>query len=125
MTDRFMRVTMLLALAVLPILKGADPDPADLRVILNGDRLSYEVVNKSPYRIIGFQVYTQFRSDGYENLGCGINAQVKSPTDLVVRDVCTVPHDEKTGKLIEYRSQLVIVKFANGITWSPGVISEK
>ena len=120
-----MRFTMLLALAALPILKGADPDPAELRVTLNGGRLTYEVVNKSPYRIVGFQIYTQFTSGGYENLGCGINAQVKSPTDLVVRDVCTVPHDEKTGKLIEYRSQLVIVKFANGITWNPGPISDK
>ncbi len=120
-----MRITMLLALATLPILRGADPDPAELRVSLNGDRLSYEVVNRSPYRIVGFQVNTQFRSGGYENLGCGINAQVKSPTDLVVRGVCRVPHDEKTGKLIEYKSQFVTVKFANGITWNPGAISDK
>jgi len=120
-----MRFAVLLALAALPILKGADPDPAELRVTLNGDRLTYEVVNKSPYRMIGFQVYTQFTSGGYENLGCGVNAQTKSPSDLVVHDVCTIPRDEKTGKLIEYKSKLVIVKFANGVTWNPGAISAK
>jgi len=120
-----MRSILLLAMALLPNLKGADPDPAELRVTLKGDRLTFEVVNKSPYRMIGFQVYTQFTSGGYENLGCGVNAQTKSPSDFVIHDVCTVPRDGKTAKLIEYKSKLVIVKFANGITWNPGVISEK
>jgi hypothetical protein len=83
------------------------------------------VVNKSAYRMIGFQVSTQFTSGGYENLGCGVNAQTKLPSDLVVHDVCTIPRDEKTGKLIEHKSKLVIVKFANGVTWNPGAISEK
>jgi hypothetical protein len=81
--------------------------------------------SKSPYRIIGFQVYTQFMTGGYENLGCFVNAQVKSPGDLLTRDVCTVPHDEKTGKLIGYQARFVTAKFANRITWNPGPTSDK
>lgn len=116
---------MIVALAVLPIASAADPDPAELRVTVNGDRLSYEVVNLSPYRIVGFQIYSQFTSGGYENLGCGVSAQVKSPKDLVLRDVCTVPRDAKTGKLVGYTPQIQSVEFANRTKWSPARTSNE
>jgi hypothetical protein len=97
----------------------SDQDPAQLRVT-SGESLSYEMVNLSPYRIIGFEVHTQFTSGGFENLGCGVNAEVKSSKDLVLIGVCRLPRDEKTGKPVTYSSRIVRVEFENGLTWTPG-----
>src|SRR5207245_73030 len=77
-----MRMAGAFALAVFPIIAAAAQDPARLQVAATGDQLSYEVVNLSPYQIVGFEVYTQFTSGGYEHLGCGVKANVKAPTDL-------------------------------------------
>jgi hypothetical protein len=97
----------------------SDQDPARLRVTA-GESLSYEMVNLSPYRIVGFEVHSQFTSGGFENLGCGVNAEVKSPKDLVLTGICQLPRDEKTGKPVTYSSQIVRVEFENGLTWTPG-----
>jgi hypothetical protein len=94
-------------------------DPAQLRITAAGDSLSFEVVNFSPYRIVGFEVYTQFTSGGFENLGCGVNTEVKSPKDLVLRRVCQLPRDTKTGRPITYSSRIVRVDFENGLRWTP------
>ena len=99
-------------------------DPARLEVTAGGGSLSYEVVNLSPYRIVGFEVYTQFTSGGFENLGCGVKAEVKSPKDLVLAGVCQLPRDKKTGKPITYQSRIVHVDFENDIAWTPGKSSK-
>jgi hypothetical protein len=115
---------MLLTFAAMAAAGQSYQDPAQLRVTAAGESLSYEMVNSSPYRIVGFEVYTQFTSDGFENLGCGVNAQVKSPKDLVLRGVCQLPRDTKTGKPITYASRIVRVDFENGLTWTPGKSSK-
>ena len=114
-----MRMASLFALAVFPIIAGADQDPARLQVTANGDRLSYEVVNLSPYRVVGFEVYTQFTSGGFENLGCGVKADVKTRADLALREACKLPRDEKTGDPVTFVSRIVRVEFAGGLTWAP------
>ena len=113
-----MRMAGAFALAVFPIIAAAAQDPARLQVAATGDQLSYEVVNLSPYQIVGFEVYTQFTSGGYEHLGCGVKANVKAPTDLALREICRLPHDEKTGKPVTYVSRILRVEFA-GLTWTP------
>jgi hypothetical protein len=92
---------------------------AQLQVKDAGGFLSYQVIDHLPYRIVGFEVYTQFTSGGYENLGCGVGAEVKSPKDLEIRRVCRLPRDEKAGKPVSYATRLVRVEFENGLTWSP------
>lgn len=114
-----MRLGLLLTLAVVAAAQSYQ-DPAQLRITAAGESLSYEVVNFSPYRIVGFEVYTQFTSGGSENLGCGVNADVKSPKDLVLRGVCQLPRDTRTGKPVTYSSRIVRVDFENGLTWTPG-----
>src|SRR5438552_2322165 len=104
------------ALAVFPTIAAAAQDPARLQVAAIGDQLSYEVVNLSPYQIVGFEVYTQFTSGGH--LGCGVKANVKAPTDLALREIGRLPHDEKTGKPVTYVSRILRVEFA-GLTWTP------
>jgi len=109
----------ILLLLLAPLVGGAEPDPAELKVTFIGRGLTYEVVNHLPYRIVGFEVYTQWLSGGYEALGCGVGAQVKKPADLIISDVCTVPRDAKTGEPVRYETRLVEVKYANGLTWKP------
>ncbi|MGA2274909.1 MAG: hypothetical protein ABSH00_15235 [Bryobacteraceae bacterium] len=99
-------------------------DPARLEVAAAGGSLSYELINLSPYRIVGFEVYTQFTSGGFENLGCFVNAEVKSPKDLALAGVCQLPRDTKTGKPVNYSSRIVRVNFENGLTWTPGKSSK-
>ena len=114
-----MRMAGVFALVVFPIIAAAAQDPARLQVSVTGDKLSYEIVNLSPYQIVGFEIYTQYTSGGYEALGCGVKAIVKAPTDLTLRKVCSVPFDEKTGKPITYSSRIVCVEFAGDLTWTP------
>ena len=114
-----MRMAGAFALAVFPIIAAAAQDPARLQVTVTGDKLSYEIVNLSPYQIVGFEVYTQYTSGGYESLGCGFKVIVKAPTDLTLRKVCSLPFDEKTGKPITYSSRIVSVEFAGDLTWTP------
>jgi hypothetical protein len=113
-----MRAAILFAL-LAPLLTGVEPDPAELKVTFDGHALSYEVVSHLPYRIAGFEVYTQFLSGGFEALACGVRAEVKKPSDLVVRDVCTIPRDSKTGEPIRFASRIVEVKYFNGLKWTP------
>jgi hypothetical protein len=94
-------------------------DAAKLQVMESGGSLSYKVINQSPYRIVGFMIYTQFTSGGFEHLGCTVNADVRAEKDLSVTGVCKLPDDEKTGKSVTYRSRIVRVKFENELTWSP------
>jgi hypothetical protein len=101
------------------MLAGAERDPVQLRVTSNGRTLSYEVVNTTPYRIVNWQVQTRFTSGGFEHLGCGVNVQVKKPSDLKLRDVNPLPHDAATGKPVTFVSRIVEVKFANGLKWTP------
>jgi len=86
------------------MLAGAERDPVELRVTSSGHALSYEVVNTTPYRIVNWQVYTQFTSGGYEHLGVGVNVQVKQPSDLKLRDVNPLPQDAATGKPVTFIS---------------------
>jgi hypothetical protein len=109
---------LFLAFAAMAAAQTAQ-DPARLEVTAAGGSLSYELVNLSPYRIVGFEVYTQYTSGGFENLGCGVNADVKSPKDLVLVGVCQLPRDTKTGKFISYQSRIVRVDFENGLKWTP------
>jgi hypothetical protein len=94
-------------------------DPARLEVTVSGDSLSYKIINQSPYPIVGYMVYTQFTSGGFEGLGCGVGAKVKSAKDLSVTFVCPLPKDAKTGKPVSYVSRIVRVEFDNGLTWTP------
>ena len=114
-----MRLLVLLAFGALAIAQS-DQAPAELRVTAQGGSLSYEVVNLSPYRIVEFQVYTQFTSGGFENLGCGVTAAVKATKDLALQGVCRLPRDSKTGQPVSYSTRLVRVEFANGLKWTPG-----
>lgn len=115
-----------IVLVVSAAIAAAQPvqDPARLEVTAAGGSLSYEIVNLSPYRIVGFEVYTQFTSGGFENLGCSVNAEVKSPKDLALAGVCQLPRDTKTGKPVNYSSRIVRVNFENGLTWTPGKSSK-
>jgi len=101
------------------MLAGAERDPVELRVTSNDQMLSYEVVNTTPYRIVNWQVITRFTSGGYEQLACGVNVQVKQPSDLKLRDVFSLPRDAVTGKPVTFESRIVEVKFANGLKWKP------
>jgi hypothetical protein len=101
------------------MLAGAERDPVELRVTSHDQMLSYEVVNTTPYRIVNWQVITRFTSGGYEQLGCGVNVQVKQPSDLKLRDVFSLPRDAVTGKPVTFESRIVEVKFANGLKWKP------
>jgi hypothetical protein len=113
----------LLAFAVLSATQPVQ-DPARLEVTEAGGSLSYNLVNLSPYNIVGFEVDTQFTSGGFENLGCFVNAQVKSAKDLSLTGACRLPHDSKTGKPVSYSSRIVRVEFENGLTWTPGKFSK-
>jgi hypothetical protein len=113
------RLLVLLAFGAVAMAQS-DQAPAELRVTAHGESLSYEVVNLSPYRIVEFEVYTQFTSGGFENLGCGVSAAVKEPKDLVLQRVCQLPRDSKTGQPVTYSTRLVRVEFANGLKWTPG-----
>ena len=116
-----MRIAIAFVAFVAMCMAQPAQDPARLVVtVAAGDSLSYEVVNLSPYRIVGFEVYTQFTSGGFENLGCGVTAEVKSPKDLALARVCQLPRDSKTGKAITYSSHIVRVNFENDLTWTPG-----
>jgi hypothetical protein len=115
--------TMLLTFAVIAAAQSV-PDPAKLEVAASGGSLTYRVINQSPYRIVHFDIYTHFTSGGFEGLGCGVNADVKSEKDLSVTYLCQVPNDAKTGKPVTYSSRIVRVKFDNGLTWTPSKESE-
>ena len=115
----------ILLVSLAPLVGGADPDPAELRVTLHGRGLIYEVVNHLPYRIVGFEVYTQWLSGGYEALGCGVAALVRKPADLTGSDVCTIPQDAKTGEPIRYETRLVEVQYSNGLKWTPADAEKK
>lgn len=95
-------------------------DPARLEVTATGGALSYALINLSPYRIVAFEVYTQFTSGGFEHLGCSASAEVKSPKDLTLAGVCRLPIDMATGKPVNYSSRVVRVDFENSLTWNPG-----
>lgn len=114
-----MRVlSVLLTFAAIAAAQSAQ-DPAKLEVTVSGGSLSYKVINQSPYRIVGFEVYTQFTSGGFEHMGCGANAGVKTAKDLSLSHVCQLPNDAETGKPVTYDSRIVNVKFENGFTWTP------
>ena len=115
--------SMLLTFAVIAAAQSV-PDPAKLEVTASGGSLTYKVINQLPYRIVGFEIYTQFTSGGFEGLACGVNADVKSDKDLTVTYLCQVPNDSKTGKPVTYSSRIVRVKFDNGLTWTPAKESE-
>ena len=112
-----MRVLALFAL--IAIAAQSYQAPAELRVTVAGGFLSYEIVNLSPYRIVGFDIQTQFTSGGFENLGCQVNAVVRSPKDLGLRNICQLPNDSKTGKPVTHSSRIVSVRFDNDLTWTP------
>jgi hypothetical protein len=111
-------LTVLLVFAAIAAAQSV-PDPAKLEVTVSGGSLSYRVINQSPYRIVGFEVYTQFTSGGFEHMGCAVNADVKAEKDLSLSRVCQLPNDTETGKPITYESRIVTVKFDNGLTWTP------
>jgi hypothetical protein len=94
-------------------------DPAKLEVTASGGSLSYKVINQLPYRIVGFEIYTQFTSGGFEHLGCVVSADVKSAKDLSLTGVCQLPIDAKTGEPVTYSSHIVCVNFGDGLTWAP------
>jgi len=93
-------------------------DPAKLEVTASGGSLTYKIINQLPYRIIGFEVRTQFTSGGFEARSCMVSADVKTEKDLSATYICSVPNDE-TGKPVAYSSRIVRVKFNNGLTWIP------
>ena len=114
-----MKRAAILLVLLAPLVGGAEPDPAELKVTFDGRGLTYEVVNHLPYRTVGFEVYTQWLSGGSEALGCGVGARVRKPADLIVSDVCTVPRDAKTGEPIRYETRIVEVQYSNGLKWTP------
>lgn len=116
-------LSVLLMFAALAVAQSV-PDPAKLEVTASGVSLTYKVINQSPYRIVGFEIYTQFTSGGFEGLGCGVNADVRSDKDLSVTYVCQLPNDAKTGKPVTHSSRIVRVKFDNGLTWTPSKESQ-
>lgn len=113
-----MRIGVLLVLAMLAEAQQSG-GPAELRVFSRGRFLSYEVVNRSPYKINRFEIYTQFTSGGFEQLGCIVAAEPKLPQELRLRGACGLPIDPTTGKPVTYSSRLVRVVFESGLTWSP------
>jgi hypothetical protein len=115
-----MRAGLLLLAFVSLAVAQRGRDPVRLEVTENGNVLSYKIVNLSPNPIIGFEVQTRFTSGGFEHLGCGVNAEVKSLKDLLLKEVCTLPRDAATGKAVSYSVSIVRVNFANGLTWTPG-----
>ncbi|HKW97851.1 MAG TPA: hypothetical protein VJN43_08950 [Bryobacteraceae bacterium] len=111
-------ILTVLAFAAMGLAQTA-PDPARLEVTTAGNSLSYKLINLSPYRVVEFEVYTQFTSGGFEALGCGVKAEVKSPKDLVLPGTCQLPRDAKTGQPVKFEAKIVQVDFENGITWTP------
>jgi hypothetical protein len=116
-------LSVLLTFAALAVAQSVQ-DPAKLEVMVSGGSLSYKVINQSAYPIVGFEIYTQFTSGGFEHLGCGVKAEVKSAKDLSLTGVCQLPNDAKTGKPISYSSRIVRVEFDNGLTWTPSKQSQ-
>ncbi len=114
-----MRLVLMLFTFVALAAGDSIPDPAKLEVTALGDSLSYKVVNQSPYSIAEYEIYTQFTSGGFENLGCGVGAKVKSAKDLSIASSCRLPRDARTGKPVAYTSRIGSVKFENGLTWTP------
>jgi len=74
--------------------------------------------------IVGFEIYTQFTSGGFEHIGCAVSAEVKSAKDLSLTRVCQLPNATKTGKSVTYSSRIVRVNFDNGLTWTPSKESQ-
>jgi len=113
-----MRFGVFIAIAMLAQAQGSHA-PAELRVSAKGKSLSYEVINRSPYKISKFEISTQFTSGGFEQLGCVVAAEPKVPRELLLRGACRLPADPTTGKAVASTSRLVRVVFENGLTWSP------
>ena len=110
---------LVLAIVLSSFLTGAERDPVRLRVTINNGWLSYEIVNNTPYRIVSWQAFTRYTSGGYEALECGVSAQVKRSSDLMLRDRCSLPNDDATGKPVTVVSRIAEVKFANGLKYIP------
>jgi hypothetical protein len=112
------RLLLLAAVMSAGLFAQTEPPPVTLVTTETGGLLSYEVINHSPYRITRFQVRTRFTSGGFEALSCWVGAEVKTTSDLTVRNVCQVGRDAK-GKLVSYEPKLIHVEFANGMKWDP------
>lgn len=112
------RLLFLAAVISAGLIAQTEPPPVTLVTTETGGLLSYEVINRSPYRITRFEVRTRFTSGGAEALACGVAVDVKTPADLTIRNVCQVVRDTK-GKLVSYQPKLIHVEFANGMKWDP------
>jgi hypothetical protein len=115
-----MRAILLPLALIVSAAALADQDPARLDVTTTGNALSFKIVNLSPYRIVSFEVYTQFTSGGFERLACFVNGEVKAPEDLDLKGVCPRPTDPASGKPIAYSARIKRVTFANDLVWTPG-----
>ncbi len=111
-----MRRAALLVIAASALSAATDDPPAELRVTNNRGSLTYRIVNKSPYRIVAFEVFTSWR-DGEAYRSCSFQQpKIKSETDLTARDACVLVSSGAAAD--DLHSTIRSLQFSNGMNWS-------